>query len=92
MILLNLERKSSVPLFKQIFAQLKQRIEDNTLAPGFRMPSSRTLAEKHGVNRSPGSTSLHHCRISISTLDGKEIRQGISRLGKALSQIYVYRK
>jgi DNA-binding transcriptional MocR family regulator len=52
MILLNLERTSNKPLFRQIFEQLKARIEDATLSPGFRMPSTRVLAEKHGVNRS----------------------------------------
>jgi DNA-binding transcriptional MocR family regulator len=52
MIILNLERKSKMPLFRQIFQQLKRLIENNTLEPGFRMPSTRTLAEKHGINRS----------------------------------------
>jgi DNA-binding transcriptional MocR family regulator len=52
MILLNLDRKSRVPLFRQVFRQLKKMIEENTLEPGFRMPSTRTLAEKHGLNRS----------------------------------------
>ncbi len=52
MILVNLDKKSKIPLFMQIFQQLKKLIEENTLEPGFRMPSTRTLAEKHGVNRS----------------------------------------
>jgi len=52
MIILNLERKSKVPLFMQIFKQLKRLMEERTLAPGFRMPSTRALAEKHGINRS----------------------------------------
>ncbi len=52
MIILNLERKSKVALFRQIFEQLKKLIEDKSLGPGFRMPSTRVLAEKHGVNRS----------------------------------------
>ncbi|MCP5054843.1 MAG: GntR family transcriptional regulator, partial [bacterium] len=52
MIILNLKRKSALPLFMQIFFQVKRLIEENTLKPGFHMPSTRTLAEKHGVNRS----------------------------------------
>lgn len=52
MILLNLDRKSRIPLFQQVFRQLKKMMEENTLAPGFRMPSTRILAEKHGLNRS----------------------------------------
>jgi DNA-binding transcriptional MocR family regulator len=52
MILLNLERDNQMPIFKQIYEQLKQLMENNTLKPGFRMPSTRALAERHGVNRS----------------------------------------
>jgi DNA-binding transcriptional MocR family regulator len=52
MILLNLERNSEQPIFRQIYQQLKQLMENNTLKPGFRMPSTRALAERHGVNRS----------------------------------------
>ncbi|MCP4156606.1 MAG: GntR family transcriptional regulator, partial [bacterium] len=52
MILLNLDRESKVPLFRQVFSQLKDLIDGNTLKPGYRMPSTRELAEKHGVNRS----------------------------------------
>lgn len=52
MILLNLERSSNVPLFIQIFSQLKQRIDDDILKPGFRMPPTREFAVQHGVNRS----------------------------------------
>jgi DNA-binding transcriptional MocR family regulator len=51
MILLNLDRSSKVPLFMQIFNQLKQRIDDEILKPGFRMPPTREFAEKHGINR-----------------------------------------
>jgi len=52
MILLNLDRTNKVPLFHQVFAQLKLLIEANTLKPGFRMPPTRELAKNHGVNRS----------------------------------------
>jgi len=52
MILLNLNRNSKIPLSQQIFKQLKAMIEDQILTYGYRMPSTRTLAEKHGINRS----------------------------------------
>ena len=52
MILLKLDRHSKIPLFQQIFQQLKTMIEDQVLTYGYRMPSTRTLAEKHGINRS----------------------------------------
>ena len=52
MILLNLERNSQQPIFRQIYEQLQQLMENNTLKPGFRMPSTRALAERHGINRS----------------------------------------
>jgi DNA-binding transcriptional MocR family regulator len=52
MIILNLDRNDKMPLFKQMVFQLKNLMESNTLKPGFRMPSTRSLAEKHGLNRS----------------------------------------
>jgi len=52
MILLNLERDNKEPLFRQIYLQLKKMMENNVLKPGFRMPSTRILAEKNGINRS----------------------------------------
>ena len=52
MILLNLERNSQQPIFRQIYEQLQQLVENNTLQPGFRMPSTRALAERNGINRS----------------------------------------
>ncbi|MCP4220051.1 MAG: PLP-dependent aminotransferase family protein [bacterium] len=52
MLVLNLDRKSSEPLFKQVFTQLKVLMDTAVLKPGFRMPSTRLLSEKLGVNRS----------------------------------------
>lgn len=52
MLLLKLDRDSEIPLFQQIFQQIKNMIENQILVKGFRMPSTRLLAEKLGVNRS----------------------------------------
>ena len=51
MILLNLDRKSNVPLFRQIFDQLKEKIDADVIKPGDRLPSTRTFSNKLGVNR-----------------------------------------
>jgi len=51
MLLLNLDRKNKIPLFKQIFNQLKEMINSNTLMPGDKLPSTRSLAYKLSVNR-----------------------------------------
>jgi len=52
MIFINLDRKSKISLFKQIFFHLKDLIEREVLQPGYRMPSTRLLAEKLCVSRS----------------------------------------
>lgn len=52
MIVLNLDRNDETPLFRQVFFQLKKRMDAGVLKPGFKMPATRELAEKHGLNRS----------------------------------------
>jgi GntR family transcriptional regulator/MocR family aminotransferase len=51
MILLNLDRKNEVPLFRQVFNQLKDKIDNEVLKPGERLPSTRSFSNKLGVNR-----------------------------------------
>ena len=51
MILLDLNPKSKIPLFKQVFNQLKRMIESDILKPGDKLPSTRILAKQHGLNR-----------------------------------------
>ena len=52
LVLLNIDKKSKTPVFRQIFCQIKSFIENNNLIPGERLPSTRTLAEKLDVHRS----------------------------------------
>jgi len=52
MILLKLDRKHALPLYMQIVKQVEQMMEEETLVPGTKLPSSRTLAYQLGVNRS----------------------------------------
>src|SRR5512142_2174276 len=46
-----LDRQSSVPLYQQIEAYLRQGILSGSLAPDTRLPASRQLARDLGVNR-----------------------------------------
>ena len=52
MILLHLDRKNPKPLFKQIFLQLKDLIDKNAVQPGYKLPSTRALAQSLEVHRS----------------------------------------
>jgi DNA-binding transcriptional MocR family regulator len=52
MVLLNVERGGQEPVYRQIVAQLRRLIEDQALAVGEPLPSSRRMAERLGVNRS----------------------------------------
>lgn len=46
-----LDSHSSVPLYQQISRYIKEKILDNTLAPGVRLPSERELAKLLNVSR-----------------------------------------
>src|SRR5438876_498583 len=46
-----IDRKSPVPLARQIQAQLERLIREGVLAPGLKLPASRDLARTLGVNR-----------------------------------------
>jgi GntR family transcriptional regulator/MocR family aminotransferase len=52
MLLLNLKPDGAIPLYRQIVSQIKEFIDNNVLKSGSRLPSSRLLSEKLGVNRS----------------------------------------
>ncbi len=51
MILLNLDRKSDIPLFKQVLDQLKEKIDNDILRPGDKLPATRAFSKQLGVNR-----------------------------------------
>lgn len=51
MILINIDKASTQPLFQQVFEQLKQMIETGILRPNEQLPSTRKLAELLGVHR-----------------------------------------
>lgn len=51
MVLIKLNRKSRIPLFRQITEQLIEMIGNESLKPGDRLPSTRLFARQLGVNR-----------------------------------------
>ena len=46
-----IDRHSETPLYKQIESFLREGILSGSLAPGTRLPATRTLARDLGVNR-----------------------------------------
>ncbi len=48
---INLERASSLPLYKQLCEAIRQSILRGTLRKGVRLPSTRYLASELGVSR-----------------------------------------
>jgi DNA-binding transcriptional MocR family regulator len=51
-MLIKIERDHPPPVYQQIIGQIKKLIDQGSLEPGSRLPPSRSLAEKLGVNRS----------------------------------------
>jgi GntR family transcriptional regulator/MocR family aminotransferase len=56
-VILELDRRSHMPLYTQIAARVRQLIEQGTLKIGDRLPANRTLAASLGVNRSTVATA-----------------------------------
>ena len=46
-----LDNSSGQPLYRQLYAQLRDQILQGRLAPGAKLPPTRTLAERLGVSR-----------------------------------------
>jgi len=72
MILLNLDRNSRTPLFRQVFDQLKEKIENEILKPGDLLPPTRTFSEQLGVNR----TTIYKAYQELWALGYIESRSG----------------
>lgn len=51
MILLNIDRTSSTPIYQQIIGGIIQLVESETISVGTQLPSTRMLANKLGLNR-----------------------------------------
>ena len=52
MILLHLNKNSTIPLFQQVIDQLKDKIDHNALKPGEILPPTRVFSHQLGVHRS----------------------------------------
>jgi GntR family transcriptional regulator / MocR family aminotransferase len=54
---INLDSTSHLPLHRQIYEQLRQRILNGQLPPGQRLPSTRVLADSLSISRTTASLS-----------------------------------
>ncbi len=52
MILIHIDKRKGIPLYRQVYSELKRMISESTLKIGDRLPPSRQLAESLGINRS----------------------------------------
>jgi len=52
MLLIDTDRSSAVPVYQQIYEQIVRLVDGGALAPGDRLPPTRTLALRLGVHRS----------------------------------------
>jgi GntR family transcriptional regulator len=49
-MLLQLDRHSGVPVYRQIVEQVRRQVASGLLAPGAQLPSTRALSSAHGLN------------------------------------------
>jgi DNA-binding transcriptional MocR family regulator len=52
MLVLDIDRKSRIPIYRQILSTIVGLVDGGTLSPGDRLPPSRTLAQSAGIHRS----------------------------------------
>jgi GntR family transcriptional regulator/MocR family aminotransferase len=52
MLLLTIDKAGAVPVYRQIYERVVQLVDGGALAPGDRLPPTRTLARSLGVHRS----------------------------------------
>jgi DNA-binding transcriptional MocR family regulator len=72
LILLNLDKKSEIPLFRQVFIQLKEKIDNDVLIPGDKLPPTRILSSQLGVNR----TTIYRAYQELWAMGYIESRSG----------------
>ncbi|MCE1187851.1 MAG: PLP-dependent aminotransferase family protein [Ignavibacteria bacterium] len=72
MIILNLDRNSQIPLFRQVIDQLKEKIDDETIKPGEVLPPTRVFSSQLGVNR----TTIYKAYQELWALGYIESRSG----------------
>lgn len=73
-MIINIDRQSNIPIYLQIFEQIRSQIITGVLAPGFRLPPERKLAESLCVNR---STVLNAYReLKAEGLVGSKVGNG----------------
>ena len=51
-VLIKIDELSKKPIFRQIMDQIIELVDSETLKPGARLPSTRSMADRLGVNRS----------------------------------------
>ena len=59
-LMIALDRRTRVPLQRQVYAAIRRAILDGTLQPGTRLPASRTLADDLGISRTTVVLAYEH--------------------------------
>jgi GntR family transcriptional regulator len=54
----NVDHESPIPVYRQVAAILKERIEAGTYQPGKRLPSVRDLTQEFGIAQLTGRKAL----------------------------------
>ena len=52
MLLLNVTQNNGTPVYRQIVEQIQELVNNGSIKPGYKLPSSRSLSGKLGINRS----------------------------------------
>ena len=72
--LLKLDTQSDLPLYKQLTGQITELIKKHVIRPEYKLPGTRSLAEKLGIHRQTVVAAIDQLVIEgwLETQPGKE--------------------
>lgn len=91
---LNLDPRSSTPLYRQIVDQVRRRVAQGVLRPGDRLPTIRDLAARARVNRNTAArafqeleaSGLVHTRVGQGTFVAETAGDGAVDAARGLDE------
>ena len=75
-MIINIDKRETVPIYLQIVGQIKEKIFDGTINEGYALPSERKLAADLGVHRNTVTKAYHELKAEglIFASQGKGYR------------------
>ena len=67
-----LNRRSTVPMYRQLAAELREQIVSGAMAEGYRLPPERELASRLEVNRTTVLQAYQQLKVGTHRLQSRQ--------------------